>query len=196
MVARSGKTPRDRLDFYPTPAEVAQALHEWLCSEAPGLNSESPFLDPAAGDGALIEGMRSGELSECHWSAIEVDPRHEERLELVAENVEIADAISTEWPAAHVVANPPFRLLDQFWRLAADHRNRFGSWCAVFAPVAWFSAEKRSGFERPDYVLQLGWRPVFRPQSGPAHKGSQDFAWLVLAPARLRRAVWQRLEKP
>jgi hypothetical protein len=194
-----GATERRALDFYPTPASATVALREWLL-EAKLVSGWSvpPMLDPAAGDGAIIRAMREGfRLGEAFWHAIEIDGAHEDALEGVAEDVRIGDALALdEWPDALVVANPPFGRLDEFWVRTAAHRRKAARVCAVFMPVAWWSAEKRRGYVRPDHVLQLGWRPTFVGQSGPAHKGSQDFVWAVLAPSLQASATWTRLEKP
>ena len=153
------------------------------------------FLDPAAGSGHLIEGMRDVR-GEPHWSAIEIDASHEAALDLCAEDCTIGDALSAVWPAVAVVANPPFNQLDAFWARIADHRRRHAVWCAALTPVAWWNAEKRRDVTRPDFMVALGWRPTFHPKNGPAHKGSQDFCWAVLAPTRRPLCRWERVEKP
>ena len=183
----SGRRP---LDFYPTPHNVTLALLSWA---EPMLTGESSYLDPAAGDGDIIKAARSLDwCAEAHWSAIEIDEQHGPALENVAENVAIGDALSREWPRASVICNPPFGLLDAFWERACLS----GDFAACLAPVAWLSAERRRASPRPHAVLQLGWRPRFVHQVGAAHKGSQDFAWLVRLPYAPAHALWERLEKP
>lgn len=194
-MAKPRSTPRRALDFYPTPAPVARVLYDFL--KAQGLESSAAFLDPAAGNGALIHAGRDV-WPEAHWSAIEIDPQHRDALELVAEDVVIDDALAVDWPRDTVIpSNPPFRLLDDFWRRIADHRAAYSTWCAVFHPVAWWSAEKRRGLvAKPDVILTLGWRPKFHEQAGPAHKPMQDFAWSVLAPVASPTTTWLRVERP
>jgi hypothetical protein len=133
---------------------------------------------------------------ESFWHAIEIDHARAEVAESHAESVVTANALHTEWPAAHVIMNPPFSLLDEMWKIAAGHRERHGVWVAAFTPVAWWNAEKRASYVRPDYIIALGWRPVFRSKLGAGHKGSQDFAWSILAPVAQPQTLWMREEKP
>lgn len=191
------KTRRHPLDFYPTPEPAVAVCRDWLLATDPGIRDRPVFLDPAAGAGAIIRAMREGAgLGESFWHAIEMSGSHLDALEDVAEDPVIADALSVPWPPAHVVANPPFGLLDAFWTKAVANRDEVGAWGAIFMPVAWWNAEKRRGYTPPDYKLALGWRPVFRERAGAGHKGSQDFEWAVLAPRRTGRTEWLRLEKP
>lgn len=191
------RTVRDAFDFYPTPHNVGRVLREWWASEGVTFGERDQFLDPAAGEGDLVRAMRdSDDIGPTFWHAFELRASCEDALEDVAENVAIVDALATEWPFAHVVANPPFALLDAFWSRIAEHRARHRVWCAVLTPVAWWNAEKRRGYVRPDVLLALGWRPTFRAKAGPAHKGSQDFAWSILAPTAKPFTEWRRVEKP
>ncbi len=185
------KSQRSPLDFYPTPSNVTHVAMRWLLNAG----MRGPMLDPAAGEGDLISAARDLQPEE-HWSAIEINDNCASKLEMVAENVIIADARKVQWPSANVLSNPPFSLLDDFWNRACVARREIGCWVGMLAPVAWFSAEKRSGYVKPDAILQLGWRPVFRVgKIGPAHKGSQDFVWLVLRPVPQVTATWERFEK-
>lgn len=191
----TAKTERDPLDFYPTPLEVTGILRDWLAVHpgAPLPNAE--FLDPAAGEGHIVNAMRDV-WGESFWHAIEIDPERAEAAEEHAENVITGDALRVEWPAAHAILNPPFSLLDDFWKVASAHREKHGVWVAAFTPVAWWNAEKRSGYVRPDFLISLGWRPVFRRKMGAGHKGSQDFCWSILAPVPQPQTIWMREEKP
>lgn len=201
MSATAAMTPREALDFYPTPHDVTHVLARWWTEKRPagevypGPNLIDRFLDPAGGSGAIVEALRDF-YPESHFSAIEIAESRFEAIDLMVENPIHGDALAIEWPDAHVVANPPFAMLDQFWQKATRHRSEFRRWCAVFTPVAWWNAEKRAAYERPDYILSLGWRPAFRDKAGPAHKGSQDFCWSLLAPNPEQRTTWQRVEKP
>lgn len=192
----AGSTPRRPLDFYPTPRPVTWALARWLNTQPGAPGPRDSFLDPAAGTGELIEGMRDGAWGEAHYRAIDIDPSRAAILDEIAEWSTIGDALDAEWHEAHVVENPSFGLLDAFWIKTAEHRARHRVWCAALTPVAWWNAEKRAGYTRPDFMLALGWRPTFHGKTGPAHKGSQDFAWSVLAPTPRRSCEWVRLEKP
>src|SRR5688572_17002966 len=150
------------------------------------------MLGPAAGDGALIAACPG-----VRWTGIEIDAQRATKLRgMQAIEVLEGDALCMPWPDANVISNPPFCLLDAFWCAAARHRAERKRWTALFCPVAWFSAEKRREYVRPDHILQLGWRPVFRREkTGPGHKGSQDFVWNILAPKPSRVTTWERMPR-
>ena len=190
------RTARSPLDFYPTPSEVTAVLRDWLANHPgrPGL--EDQFLDPAAGEGHIIRAMRSVVWGESFWHAIELEPSRALACEDVAENVVCADALEVDWPVAHSIMNPPFSLLDEMWERASRQRDQHGVWVAALTPVAWWNAEKRHATPRPDHLIALGWRPVFRQRAGAAHKGSQDFAWSILEPCPTGQTTWQRAERP
>ena len=191
----TARTVRDPLDFYPTPTNVTEVFRGWLASHSDAPSEASTFLDPAAGDGHLIRAMR-GVWGASRWTAIEIDPVRANACLAVADKVIIGDALEVDWPAGHVVMNPPFSRLDEFWQVASQHREDHGMWVAALTPVAWWSAEKRRRYVRPDYMIALGWRPSFRSQTGAGHKGSQDFCWSVLAPEPQTQTIWTREEKP
>ncbi len=188
-------TPRRPLDYYPTPANVTAVLRDWLRDQRGAPLATDRFLDPAAGDGMIVDAMRDV-WGESFWHAIEINSAHCDALDGLCEDVTIADATSTAWPCAHVVANPPFALLDRFWCMASEHRAKHCVWVAMLTPVAWWNAESRRAHVRPDHILSLGWRPSFHRKDGPAHKGSQDFCWAVMSPVALPFCEWRRLEKP
>lgn len=193
------KTERDPLDFYPTPEPVTAVLRDWLARQGAGKLPAGSWLDPAAGEGAIIRAMQplTGERS---WYAVELSgPRFETLIAdegLAWRGAFCRDALVFEWPSAHVVENPPFFLLDEFWKKTAAHRAKHGVWCAALTPVAWWHAEKRAAYVRPDYKLALGWRPSFRTAPGAKPKSMQDYEWSVLAPTPMPFTRWERLEKP
>lgn len=176
------KTPRRPLDFYPTPQGPICALRRVL----DGIWDGETAFDPAAGEGHLLAGL-GARLTH----GIEIDPDRATKGAF-----DCADALSVEWPDMDLFANPPFGLLDRFWLRVQAHREEYRRLCAVFTPVAWWSAEKRRSYATPDIFAQLGWRPTFHRKDGPAHKGSQDFCWSILLPEPSDRTEWIRLEKP
>jgi len=187
---------RKTLDYYATPPSVSLALRDWMVANTL-LNSNDPFLDPSAGDGAIIRAFRdASRLSEAHWSAIEIDSSHLGSLQETAHRVFIADALATDWFPANVIANPPFRGLDQFWQKIARHRATYKKWCACLVPTAWWHAQKRREYVRPDFILALGWRPSFLLDGGRPRNGTQDYSWCVLAPREKSITRWERIEKP
>jgi hypothetical protein len=195
-LAQPARTKREALDYYPTPRIVTHVVARWLV-DAGALRGDVACLDPAGGVGDLILGVRDvPPMATSRWHAIEIDATRARQLEDVADDVIVGDALSVEWPRAMVLSNPPFSLLDAFWLRMAEHCLRHRTWGAMFTPVAWWNAEKRASYRRPDVILNLGWRPSFRPQEGPAHKGSQDFCWSILAPEPRATTHWHRVEKP
>lgn len=103
------KTPRDPLDFYPTPLSVTGVLRDWLAAHPGAPPAGASFLDPAAGEGAIVRSMREV-WGGSFWHAIEIDPTRASLAEDVAEDVTTGDALQVEWPCAHVVMNPPVPL--------------------------------------------------------------------------------------
>lgn len=177
------KTPRRPLDFYPTPASATHALLSLL----EGLWDGATAFDPAAGEGDLL-----GALGATQTAGIELDPERAQRA-----GVPCGDGLALDYPDMDLITNPPFGLLDAFWLRVQTHRLRNRRLCAVLTPVAWWSAEKRRAYEKPDLIGQLGWRPTFHPKIGDGgHKGSQDFCWSVLLPEPTAVTQWVRLEKP
>jgi hypothetical protein len=124
------------------------------------------FYEPFAGYGAIVSEFRcSSQFREFRWFGSEINLNYENDLLLVCDDVRIADCFDIEWPDSHIVTNPPFRRLDELWPLCSKHRDRFGKSVSVFMPVAWWNAEKRQAYIRPDIILSLGWRPVFRKKN-------------------------------
>lgn len=170
-------------------------LRDWLADNDGHRLRE--WLDPAAGDGAIISAMRGHPaFAKSTWAAIEIDARHCTALREVSTTVTIDDALSVSWPYAGVVMNPPFVKLDEFWSRAVAHRDFYGVPVAALMPVAWWNAEKRADYVAPDVIIALSWRPTFHGRTGLAHKGSQDFLWSVLAPVPLSTTTWIRAKKP
>ena len=62
----TAKTPRDPLDFYPTPPEVTGVLRDWLYLQFWSPPPEAHFLDPASGEGHIACAMRE------KWPEVEV----------------------------------------------------------------------------------------------------------------------------
>lgn len=175
-------------DYYPTPSACVVALGIWLARQ-PSLVGEGPWLDPAAGKGALLRHISQ----RAERIAIEIDPAHESDLRQVADDITVDDAIRVLWPRANVIANPPFCLLDDFWSKIAAHHLMFGVFAAVLMPVGWFNAQKRADYVRPEFILPLGFRSSFVVSGGSAN---QDHQWAVLSPMARDVTCWEVLPKP
>jgi len=96
MGKRSSFERRER-DFYPTPAEAVRPL-------IPHLRHGDIFIEPCAGDGALVLHLEAAGMS-CRYAA-DVEPR--------ADWIEAADALrDTFWPyctdsVEYIITNPPW----------------------------------------------------------------------------------------
>jgi len=194
---QGGKTKRYNLDDYPTPKNVGEVVRDFIFSNREVDPVHDFFLEPFVGTGSLVRTFRESDtFRETHWTGIEKNEGYYDAASLVCEDVLIGDSLSMEWPPCHIITNPPFCDLDAVWSKCSNHRSQHWKLAAIFMPVAWWSAEKRRHYTRPDVILSLGWRPVFRDKTGPAHKGSQDFIWAVLFEEPSRETLWRRVEKP
>lgn len=94
---------REDLDHYPTPRAAILSLIRSVYLPAPG----TTVLDPACGEGALLDVLRQ----ECRVETvgIELDKGRAEHARRRGHRVTQADALEAPWPAAdHLVGNPPF----------------------------------------------------------------------------------------
>lgn len=79
-------------DFYPTPREAVLPL-------LPHLSEGLRFVEPCAGDGALIRHL--AEVGHICTFACDIEPR--------GQGIERADALGTDWTAAPtIITNPPW----------------------------------------------------------------------------------------
>lgn len=95
-------------DFYPTPREAVVPLLSHLPPAA-------PFVEPCAGDGALIEAL-AGAGHPCMF-ATDIEPRRSDITQ--------ADALAIDWTAAPmIITNPPWArdvlhpMIERFSRFA------------------------------------------------------------------------------
>lgn len=86
------RAPRD---YYPTPAEAVLPL-------LPHLAPETVFIEPCAGNGALMDHLRAGG-HRCPW-AFDIAPQREDILTFDAFDMRLFD-----WqPADCIITNPPW----------------------------------------------------------------------------------------
>jgi hypothetical protein len=109
MGKRSDFERRPR-DFYPTPADAVTPL-------LPHLNAGTRFVEPCAGDGALLDHLQSAG-HDCHF-AHDIEPKREDIGE--------ADALKTWWPSIVFdcfITNPPWdrKVLHPLIVHLSDHR--------------------------------------------------------------------------
>lgn len=176
-------TERIEHDYYPTPPDVVEALRRQLRAKLPWVMPDGfpfrqqAFLDPAAGAGTMLHWL---EIDHANRHAIEIRTDLDDMLGRFVAPQQTrtgVDALNIDWPPAHIVCNPPFKLLDAFVRKAlnhiCDHRT---SIAAILMPTQWMQAQRREWFPTPNYFWPLRWRPRFRPGSGNA---MHDVAWAV-----------------
>lgn len=169
---RGGK--RSDADFYTTPA---WAVHRILTA-LPDLPRTGVWLDPCAGDGAIIKAARALE-PDTRWKAVELRDECALALEEIPECVTlIGDYLSEDTPivghASVVLMNPPYRLAQDFIVKAMKTSKHV----VALLRLNFLGSEGRSEFMRqwaPDvYVLPN--RPKFQAGSGT---DSIEYAWFV-----------------
>lgn len=176
-------------DFYETPAWVTRAIVPYLA-----LCACDTVLDPCAGRGALLRGIRAQVLpgSRVEFRGLELDAdRAACCLAHGLDGVEVADALVAPWPAHRVcVMNPPFSLALEFVQRALDHADASGTVAALMR-LAMLASQKRASFWRacPADVYVLPKRPSF---TGDGRSDSADYAWFVWGPGRGGR--WRVLD--
>ncbi len=204
-------TIRNTNDLYPTPPCAALALRAVLELDHPLALECDTWLDPSAGFGTLLE-----------WSGIRLPQRR--AIELSTSPTQLAelqsrlpagharsllgvDALALqEWPCAHIIANPPFSLLEEFVNRILEHRERVRREIArhpiacILMPMQWWHAQSRASIARPDWMFALGWRPNFsagfRPDGTDGSGPSQDYVWAVYDGRTALDTRWRRIERP
>ena len=152
-------------DFYPTPAEVTEALlNVWN----PAMTYHTPLIwEPACGDGAIARVLEARGYHVFKSDIIERDgyPLHRVQNFLSTGHV-IGDCLIT---------NPPFTLAEQF----IIHAHNIGvKRMALLLKATYFHAARRSNlFEawRPAYIYALTWRPDFLNKGAP----TMECSWFV-----------------
>lgn len=187
MPSTSRASTRVPADFYPTPAWCVRRLVEAV--EFPA----GEWLEPAAGDGAIIRTISRVDVS---WTAWEL--RESERCALTSlvpeDRVHIGDFLVAhaarrleERRYAVAITNPPYR-----------HAQRFLEGCLVHAETVamllrlnYLASRARYRFMRdnvPDvYVLPS------RPSFVNGRTDATEYAWFVWSSSRGRRASQLRI---
>ena len=196
---KKGKERREA-DFYPTPAWCTRAILPHLglhpCHKGRLLST----LDPACGDGAILDVLRE-EFGVKAWGfdidrtrvAIAASKCHQHAV-----RVWQADALEESWPdqVDLVITNPPYSLASEFvsrfislftskesGELRIDGAFLLGLNFATSAARAPF----HRGFPSDLYVLPK--RPSF---TGDGKSDMSDYAWFVFGPNR--GGHWKVLE--
>jgi hypothetical protein len=170
-------------DFYPTPAACVARLLEVV-----NLPSDGLWLEPAAGDGAIIRA-----IGERRWIAIEI--REECRLALggllfdhPGSSVGIADFLSEPVRNDYrvVITNPPYSLALEF--IKRSFQVAPNAWIVMLLRLNFAASQKRAAFMRafPPDVYVLPNRPSF---TGTGKTDATEYAWFIwpAEPARSTR---------
>ena len=160
--------------YYPTPPEAVIPLREWLQGR---IVWSDAMLDPCAGRGALPLFMGSGRK----WHAIELLGGFADDLRHVPQvvSVKTCNAMTSRWPDAHVIANPPYgKELEGFAQRVAGHARHHGKYGAILSRVTWWGEGCRSDLA-PDVLLWIRGRISF---TGDGKADSSSHCWAIWCP--------------
>lgn len=172
-MSATGRSPVRRPgDAYFTPRWVTALVVPFM----PELLDEgASVLDPAAGTGALIDGLREAGAT-CWFDGIELDAAS---AELYGDPIRQGDALdpATAWrrPSA-VVMNPPFGAAEEFLQRAMAETRRGGT-VAMLGRLGFLASKRRVEALRafPPDVYVLSRRPSFTGGG----TDSADYAWFI-----------------
>lgn len=163
---------RQANEFYPTPADVTEAL---ILAE--GARIPQRVWEPACGTGSMSEVLKnfsfdveSSDLINHGYGVSGVDFLHK-------------NTVNPFGKAKYgIITNPPFALSARF--VEAVHRHE-AIYCAYVLKSTWFHAWKSRGMlwerYRPARIYALGWRPDFLGQGAP----TMEVMWCVWEPGKL-----------
>ena len=145
---------RRKLDFYPTPPEVTQALVEYL-----NLPAGSVIWEPAEGAGHIVR-----VLQQNGYTVIGSD------IQTGTDFLTAAAPPVFDW----IITNPPFSLSVEFINRCVDLGRPFA---LLLKSQYWHSARRQPLFDktRPAAVLPLTWRPDFTGQGNSL----MDMCWVI-----------------
>lgn len=166
MSATGRSDVRHAADFYATPAWCVRALL------ADVHIPDGLWLDPCAGEGAIIEA--SGHE---YWHAIELREECRDKLVSVCPRTAIEDFIAMPNPVPSdyraIVTNPPYSLAEAFVRKSIQ----IAPVVAMLLRLNWLGSQSRAAFLRanPPSVYVLPRRPSFTGGGTDA----TEYAWFV-----------------
>lgn len=172
MTATGRSDVRHPDDFYRTPAWLTRAVLPHL-----DLPARSHVLDPACGDGAILDVVReAGHLT----TGYEIDDgraaiARERHVVFAYDSLTIASAA---WRADVIVMNPPFRDAMAF----VERAIACAPVVACLLRLNWLAGQKRASFwrEHPADVYVSPRRPSFTGKGTDA----TEYAWFVWGPNR------------
>lgn len=169
--AEEGLRVRRKGDYYPTPSWCVRALIETV--DLPS----GRWLEPTAGDGAIIRAANAVLRGGVAWEAIEINEEHRGSLEATGATVQIADVMAADLSGDYrmVIGNPPYSYAEEI-----IDRVLSAVECpvAMLLPLTFLAGQRRDEFYRrhgiPD-VLVLPRRPSF-VGCGTA---AVDYGWMI-----------------
>lgn len=168
-------------DFYPTPANVTQALADFL--KADNIMPKGWVWEPACGDGAMSKALES--------AGMKVNSSDIRRTGFGE-----GDTDYLEIPAigcGGIITNPPFKLAQKFIEKAVSE----APFVAMLLKATYWRAECRTRLfneHPPAYVLPMNWRPSFLEKERGSSP-TMDFLWTVWISGR-SDTRYRILEKP
>jgi hypothetical protein len=167
MSATNRGSIRQETDFYATPEWCVQKL----------MNNLPPLdrvLDPAAGNGAILEAIRT-RYPDVNQRGFEIVA---EMARKDTEFIATRDALGPgDWNApAYIIMNPPFRDAQKFVERSLLEVGHNGTVCALLR-LNWLAGQSRREFHRqnPADVYVLARRPSFTGGGTDA----TEYAWFV-----------------
>jgi hypothetical protein len=182
-MSSAGRTPgiRSANDFYVTPPWCVDRLLDRADLPLIRANGRASYwLDPCAGDGAIIKATMGTTPNNIHWTACELQPAHEDGLKKLCNTVVIGDFLRIV-PAHYdvVLTNPPYSLAEEFVRACLPIADHVG----MLLRVNWIAGHHELLQEHPCEILVLPDRPSFAlNKHGKVGTDSTEYAWFVWSP--------------
>ena len=169
MSATGRGVTRQKDDFYATPSWVTRAI-------LPRLDNPRSILEPAAGEGAILNVCRQ-QWPNAYFGAFEIDPQRAAVCSItnpvVCTNFLAVDswALMGRWDL--IITNPPFKLALPFIR----HSLQRALTVCMFLRLNFLGSQKRAPFwrENPCGVYVLPKRPSFTGKG----TDSTEYAWFI-----------------
>jgi hypothetical protein len=176
--------------YYPTDPYATESLRAFLERMMPRVLTDS-WIDPCAGYGALLEGLR---ITSSLRQAIEVNKTHGRELARRVRSHRIGDGLVLPWSATHVVMNPPFdnEVMTSFVRRALERQDRMSGLVCCLALATWWHSDalrsRGAGLRRPTYILVPDQRVSC---DGTGRGDMRAINWLIWMPQGGRtEVVW------
>ncbi len=115
-VVSTGEVPgKNPLAYFPSPPTVVKQMIDGLIRF--GLDDIHTILEPSAGNGAIIAGLKEYLPEHIRITAVEVDPARVATLQQYFPEINVVQADFLQWQPEHqfdaIMMNPPFRTPDR-----------------------------------------------------------------------------------